>query len=624
MKICVTILDPQVHFSFEMFQGLVSLETQARLEQLQVAKSAAAAMTAMKASVAAAAAAAEASAVSLTQQQPIREQDLQPTLPPGAGGTQQVATSDAMGPNADKLGRSANPTGTERTSCASETPRPLLGVGGASSPPAAPEMGIAALGSYTGPLRVTNYSVSIGDLSMEGSLLRFLRDYAFSVRDAVGPASQQRQRPLFGWVAPEGGRGARGSEAFVEPPIVEAMDLIRLHQQRRGGAFGRALEELRAMSSVSQQQHEEGVSVVTSSSGSNSSSSSSVDSPVALTRGSLSWSFKDGVAPRQQQPNEPSSSAQQRKLIQQQASLQPQTQAATFRDARITAQRVDDEEAVDSPEMLLLANLMAAGGRSTTKPQAYGRGTQRPDEGFLRDQGLVQPGEEGLRGALTRRKGMGVMENTPAGAPGDVGTSMPVSLLQGVGEEDFKDPYCRVIGFFLSLMNFKLPGETELDIKGEVIKGAFEFHDAHGSLLKVSLLALEGQVYIHPELWSADSVKNSGGRLELMVSGYDPMTNSQEELLHPVSASVEIQRQYVDGQSSHWSLVNIRSAMDGVSVDITSGLLQLVYHIMRTTREILEGAEGSLGRHTSLRVYNDIHSEVLVMHRRRSRGEPKG
>ena len=637
-KICVTILDPQIHFSFEMFQGLVSLETQARLEQLHVSKSAAAATAAMKAAVAAAAAAAEANAVALTQQQPIREQDLQPSPFSSIswGAQQQPYTpQETTLPSAEKTQRSLHITDSERSTGLSEcSPGVSLVGGGPSSPVAGAEGGAgsaaaaAALGEHPSTLRVTNYSVSLGDLSVEGSLLRFLRDYAFSLRDAAGPPSQQRQRPLFSWAMPDagGGKGSRGGDPAAQAPIVGAMDLVRLHQQRRGGALGRALEELKAISSGPQSQppDEAASSVISSRSSSISrsgSGSSSIDSPVAPTTESLSWGPPPDGMSRQQLQNEMQSNLQPRKGQQQQQpqQQQQQQQGIGYRDSRNTFQRLDDEEVVDSAELLLLANLMAAGSRdAAAKPPVYGRGLHGTEDELLHE-------EEGPPGGgLVRRRGMGIMEGATSGGPGDVGACMPVALLQGVGEADFRDPYCQVIGFFLSLMSFKLPGETEFEVKGEVVRGAFEFHDAHGSLLKVSLLALEGQVYVHPELFSADSIKSFGGRLELMVSGYDPMTNSQEELLHPVSASVEIQRQYVDAQTSHWSLVNVRSAMDGVSVDITSGLLQLVYHIMGTTREILDGVEGNLGRHTSLRVYNDIHAEVLVMHKRRSRGDGRG
>lgn len=625
-KICLTISDPQVHFSFEMFQGLVSLETQARLEQLQVSKAVAAATAAMKASVAAAAAAADADSVALTQQMLLEEEVPLIGAAAAGGRSQQAQPKDGEPPlstkgliSTKKVPKLVLPAAPESTS-GGFVLRTSTNGGGVAASAGATAAGTPA--SAPMAVRVTNYSVSVGDLSMEGSLLLFLKNYAYAVSDAAGPGAQRRQRPLFGWASAGGGMNdPLGRDGFRQPAIVAAVDLMRLHHQRRGGAFGRALEELNAISRGSQVQPDEGLSMMTSST-SSTGSESPPRPPQALLR-SLSWGLGDGTS--QQQQEELRQHSQPR-----QSSLQPplqQAQGSLSRGLREPLQYgCEDEEAVESAELLLLANLMAAGGSSTTRGNMY----ERTDGFSVQDRLLHHPQAEGLRRDISRRNGIGATdtpaapESAPAPPPAEVGTSASLRLFQGVGEADFTDPLCRVIGFFLTLLNFKIPGETGLEIKGEVLKGAFEFHDAHGSLLKVCLLALEGQVYIHPELWSADSVKKFGGRLEVMVTGYDPMTNSQEELLHPVAASVEIQRQYVDAQASHWSVVNIRSAMDGVSVDITSGLLQLVYHIVRTTHEILQGAEGSLGRHTSLRVYNDIHSDVLVMHRRRSRDEPRG
>ncbi|OEH74298.1 hypothetical protein cyc_03597 [Cyclospora cayetanensis] len=551
--------------------------------------------------------------VALTEQQPLRVEDLQLTRTSSASTRKQphmplspFVLPTATSSNSEKLPKFLYPPGSDKSTGGIGVL--LRGAPTVEGPGSVLPSGVAsasAAGNAFAAVRVTNYSVGLGDLTMEGSLLHFLRDYAFTMWENAYPTPQQRNRPLFDWASLEGG------ERCPKPAIIASMALARMRQQRRGGAFGRALEELNAMSSLPQQQLEEDISEPTRSS---SSSSESASTPVQQP---ATWGIRvgDTQSPEREELNV---NSQRRRMAQPQvvsprATLVPSVPGGDLRKA-------EDEECVDSEELLLLAKLMSACGSSAVKLNACDPGVQRVEGTDVRD----LQGEVAWHSVNSRRKGVSPSESPDATEHEDVDTAMPVSLLQSVGEADFKDMYCRAIGFFLSLLSFKLPGETEFEIKAEVVKGAFEFHDAHGSLLKVSLLALEGQVYIRPELWSADSVKKFGGRLELMVSGYDPMTNSQEELLHPVAASVDIQRQYVDGQMSHWSIVNIRSAMDGVSVDITSGLLQLVYHIVRTTREILQGAEGSLGRHNSLRVYNDIHSEVLVMHRRRARDEPRG
>ncbi|KAL8449095.1 hypothetical protein Emag_003766 [Eimeria magna] len=623
-KICVTIVDPQIHFSFEMFQGIVSLETQVRLEQLQVSKAAAAAIAALKASVAAAAAAAEADAAALIQQRALYEQVLPPPLPgrPLApvlkeipppspseiwANVQRLRTQDAVFA-VQEGGGGLLAEGQQRT-FASEGGGVTAGGNFAVTAAAAP--------GTTAAIRVTNYSVSMGDVSMEGSLLLFLRNYVFTLRDSAAPAGSRKQRPLFGWTGNNG-----GADGGPQRPVVNAIDLLRLHQQRRGGAIGRVIEELHAMSSKPIQPPEDEASPASSS----VSSVSSVSPPEVVTQAEVrSQSWGPGEKAAQQKPAESlQTGGLQRQSSHQMIPLHPATSLTrSFREIQ-AAGGVGDEEAVASEELLLLANLMAAGCHSATRAASGLKDAQGVNGLPLTQQQTRQHQQDRRESEPTRRYAFEVGETPLMAAAAEEGAPVTIALLQGVGEADFTDPFCRVIGLFLSLLSFKIPGETELEIKGEVVQGAFEFHDAHGSLLKISLLAFEGQIFIHPELWSADSVKEFGGRLEVMASGYDPMTNSQEELLHPVSASVEIQRQYVDGQASHWSLVNIRSAMDGVSVDITSGLLQLVYHIVRTTHEILQGAEGSLGRLTSLRVYNDIHSDVLVMHRRRSRDEPTG
>ncbi|KAL8435323.1 hypothetical protein ACSSS7_002576 [Eimeria intestinalis] len=612
-KVCVTIVDPQIHFSFEMLQGIVSLETQVRLEQLQVSKAAAAAVAALKASVAAAAAAAEADAAALVQRRAAYEQDVPPPLSsrplvpretPPPSPSEMWASTQGVVPGVQEGGGDLLLGGRQGE------------VGGTTAGGGA-GVTVATAPGTTHPIRVTNYSVSVGDVSMEGSLLLFLRNYVFTVKDSAAPPGYRKQRPLFGWTA-----NNAGSDGGPQRPVVGALDLLRLHQQRRGGAIGRVIEELHAMSSkpVQAQQDE------ASSASSSISSISSVSPPELMTQAEVrSQSWGPGEEAAQQKQAE----SQQTAGVQGQSSHQmTPLQAApaltrSFREIQ-AAGGGGDEDAVASEELLLLANLMAAGCHSATRAAGGVKDVQGAN-GLPLSHQQTRPQQEGIRESQsTRRYAFEVGETPLMAAAADEGAPVTIALLQGVGEADFTDPYCRVIGLFLSLLNFKVPGETELEVKGEVVQGAFEFHDAHGSLLKISLLALEGQIFIRPELWSADSLKEFGGRLEVMATGYDPMTNSQEELLHPVSASVEIQRQYVDGQASHWSLVNIRSAMDGVSVDITSGLLQLVYHIVRTTHEILQGAEGSLGRLTSLRVYNDIHSDVLVMHRRRSRDEPTG
>ncbi|KAL8269859.1 hypothetical protein Esti_006219 [Eimeria stiedai] len=623
-KICVTIVDPQIHFSFEMFQGIVSLETQVRLEQLQVSKAAAAALAALKASVAAAAAAAEADAVALVQQRVAYEQDVPPLLSgrrlaPFAKEIPPPSPSDVWA-SVEKLRAQGVVSAVQEGGggfLAGGQQRTFIGEGGGGTAGGGVGVTAATAPGTTAAMRVTNYSVSMGDVSMEGSLLLFLRNYVFTLKDSAAPAGYSKQRPLFGWTGNHG-----GGDGGPQRPVVNAIDLLRLHQQRRGGAIGRVIEELHAMSSKSVEPPQDEASPASSS----ASSISSVSPPELMTQAevrSQSWGPGDEAA--QQKQAEP----QQTVGVQRQSSQQlipllaPPSLSRSSRETRPVGD-VGDEEAVASEELLLLANLMAAGCHSAARTTNRGKDTQGVNGLPLSQQHARQQQQDGRESESTRRYEFEVGETPLMAAAADEGAPVTIALLQGVGEADFTDPYCRVIGLFLSLLSFKIPGETELEIKGEVVQGAFEFHDAHGSLLKISLLALEGQIFIHPELWSADSVKEFGGRLEAMASGYDPMTNSQEELLHPVSASVEIQRQYVDGQASHWSLVNIRSAMDGVSVDITSGLLQLVYHIVRTSHEILQGAEGSLGRLTSLRVYNDIHSDILVMHRRRSRDEPTG
>ncbi|KAL8443547.1 hypothetical protein Emed_006761 [Eimeria media] len=623
-KICVTIVDPQIHFSFEMFQGIVSLETQVRLEQLQVSKAAAAAMAALKASVAAAAAAAEADAAALVQQRAPYEQVFPPPL---SGKPLAPSLKEIPPPSPSEMWASVERLRTQGAVSGVQEGGGGLLTGGMQRTFAGADGGVTAAGNFgvtgaaapgtTGAIRVTNYSVSMGDVSMEGSLLLFLRNYVFTLRDSAAPAGYRKQRPLFGWT---GNNGA--GDGGPQRPVVNAMDLLRLHQQRRGGAIGRVIEELHAMSSKSGQPPQDEASPASSS----VSSISSVSPPEVLTQAevrSQSWGPGEEAA-QQKQTETLQTGGEERQSSHQILPLQPAPSLTrSFREIQ-AAGGVGDEEAVSSEELLLLANLMAAGCHSATRAASGGKDAQGVNGLPLSQQQTRQHQQDRRESDSARRYAFEVGETPLMAAAAEEGAPVTIALLQGVGEADFTDPYCRMIGLFLSLLSFKIPGETELEIKGEVVQGAFEFHDAHGSLLKISLLALEGQIFIRPELWSADSVKEFGGRLEVMASGYDPMTNSQEELLHPVSASVEIQRQYVDGQASHWSLVNIRSAMDGVSVDITSGLLQLVYHIVRTTHEILQGAEGSLGRLTSLRVYNDIHSDILVMHRRRSRDEPTG
>lgn len=191
-------------------------------------------------------------------------------------------------------------------------------------------------------------------------------------------------------------------------------------------------------------------------------------------------------------------------------------------------------------------------------------------------------------------------------------------------EAEFKSPVHRVIDCLLSMMAFRQPGETQLEVSAELREGLLEFHDAHGSLLTVRALIIEARTCIHPELWGLDSVKKMALRMEVMLGGYDPMTNSQEELLHPVSAWVELQREYLSPETnSHWSVVRLGGGMDCISFDITSGLLQLVYHIVKTTHEIVRGSEGSLARHTRLRIYNDLQTDVVVIHKQRTPREPR-
>lgn len=272
-----------------------------------------------------------------------------------------------------------------------------------------------------------------------------------------------------------------------------------------------------------------------------------------------------------------------------------------------------------------VAKLMEAVGVATGGIQAVGGGAGAPS---VAGQALTTP-SLGLislsAGDVSGYGWAGAQSGEPGArggeARGDVGHEE--TRILGTREVEFDDPIYKILDFLLSLTEYKVEGETELDTHLTIRECTMDFHDSHGSLMKVRILMVKGQAYIHPPVRGINALKRFGAKMEVMITGYDPMSNSQEEILHPLTAAVTMKREYSDPLVSDWSLLHIHSSLDSVSFDVSSGLLQLVSYIINTGKEILDREEGWLGTHNSLRVYNDLHAEILVMHKQRTRDKTK-